>query len=322
MSENEVKTTLTDEWGSFTAIPNEFIHMAGELQEQSRWLFVLLRHYTNSETKTAFPSYAEIKHKTGWAFNTIAKAIRDLEEHGWLIRKKQFSGNTHYTLIRKSKSVKSLPEASNDQSLPEASNDQSLRAASTSEPQVQSLRAARPVLASRKPIKTEITKTKNTKKDTAVANAPVDKISSRQPDSFYESFAQAYQSAYGCPYQHKAADFIQLSNCRKQGGSWLTPDRWQHALSNYFLSEIGTHTLADFSTRFGSFYRGVLDRFNKPVEVNSNGTIKQPVRETAGGRAARETLELIRQLTGQDGFDSGFDTENPRALIPAVVDYR
>ena len=163
---------------------------------------------------------------------------------------------------------------------------------------------------------------KSTSKDPTGADAPADKISSRQPDSFYEAFAQAYLSAYGCPYQHKAADFVQLSNCRKQGGSWLTDDRWQHALSNYFLSEIGTHTLADFSTRFGSFYRSVLDRFNKPVEVNSNGTIKQPIRETAGGRAARETLELIRQLTGQDGFDNGFDTENARALIPAIVDYR
>lgn len=163
---------------------------------------------------------------------------------------------------------------------------------------------------------------KSTSKDPTVADAPAVKASSRQPDSFYESFAQAYQSAYGCPYQHKAADFVQLSNCRKQGGSWLTADKWQHALSNYFLSEIGTHTLADFSTRFGSFYRSVLDRFNKPVEVNSNGTIKQPVRETAGGRAARETLELIRQLTGQDGFDNGFDTENARALIPAVIECR
>lgn len=286
MSENEVKTTLTDEWGSFTAIPNEFIHMAGELQEQSRWLFVLLRHYTNSETKTAFPSYAEIKHKTGWAFNTIAKAIRDLEEHGWLIRKKQFSGNTHYTLIRKSKSVKSLPEASNDQSLPEASNDQSLRAASTSEPQVQSLRAARPVLASRKPIKTEITKTKINKTESVAATA----ARTQDPLSIHrEVFGEIPI------YQQELilnADIQQLTAWRKVCQDWKD----------------NRYSTRNVTGLIDSYYRAEVQ--TKKDKDRQNGTSNYPIRESNGERAARESLELIAALTGTGRGTDNADSEN------------
>lgn len=277
MPETKPKTTLTDEWGSFTAIPNEFIEMAGDLEDQSRWLFVLLRHYTNSETKTAFPSYAEIKSKTGWAFNTIAKAIRDLEKHGWLARRKQFSGNTHYTLIRKSKSV---------QSLPIASNDQSLRTTSTSEPQAQSLRLARPVLASRKPIKTEITKTEinKTEREAATAAHTQDPL----------SIAQEILSEIPI-YQQELilnADIQQLTVWRKVCQDWKD----------------NRYSKRNITGLIDSYYRAEVQ--TKKDKDRQNGTSIFPIRESNGERAARESLELIAALTGTGRGTDHADSEN------------
>lgn len=96
-----MNTKLTDEWGSFSAIPNEFIDAAGDLSDQARWLFVLLRRYTNGQTGKAFPSYKVIQAHTGWTPKTIAKAVRELEETGWLIREKALGDVTHYILIRR-----------------------------------------------------------------------------------------------------------------------------------------------------------------------------------------------------------------------------
>jgi hypothetical protein len=92
-------------------------------------------------------------------------------------------------------------------------------------------------------------------------------VKSEKPKNpFCESFRLAYESAYSCPYQSKTADFVQLAACRKTGGEWLTPDRWQIAVGNYFASELGNHTLADLSARFGAFFRSRLDRFGKPSQ--------------------------------------------------------
>lgn len=119
-------TRLTDEWGSFSAIPNEFIDHARSLSDQARWLFVLLRRHTNQQTGIAFPSYAYIQDQTGWTPKTIARAVRELEASGWLVRRKNFSAPTEYALVRKPPSsaqkgasqggVRHFPEGSNDTS--------------------------------------------------------------------------------------------------------------------------------------------------------------------------------------------------------------
>lgn len=104
-------TELTDEWGAFTAIPNQFLEQWGRYSDQAKVLFVLLRYHTNTKTRSAFPSYDQIKLETGWTPKTIVKAVRDLEAGGWLERRKQFSGNTHYILKRPSDSpAQSVPE--------------------------------------------------------------------------------------------------------------------------------------------------------------------------------------------------------------------
>lgn len=96
-----MNTRITDEWGSFSAIPNEFIDAAGDLSDQARWLFVILRRYTNGQTGKAFPSYKAIQAHTGWTPKTIAKAVRELEDAGWLIREKALGDVTQYILTRR-----------------------------------------------------------------------------------------------------------------------------------------------------------------------------------------------------------------------------
>lgn len=97
----------------------------------------------------------------------------------------------------------------------------------------------------------------------------------RQPDPFYESFREKYEAIYECPYRSKKGDFVQLSDCRKQGGEWLTLPRWSKAVEHYFSSDLGNHTLADLASRFGAFYRAPLDRYGKPLNQNgaSNGRV-------------------------------------------------
>jgi len=91
---------LYNEWGAFAVIPHEFIDASTAYSDQAFRLFVLLMRYTNGKTGEAFPSYAHLQSLTGWSSKTIAKAIRELESAGWIVRKKQFSGPTHYTLVR------------------------------------------------------------------------------------------------------------------------------------------------------------------------------------------------------------------------------
>lgn len=121
-------TKLTDEWGSFSAIPNEFIDNARNLSDQARWLFVLLRRHTHQQTGVAFPSYLYIQEQTGWTPKTIAAAVRELEAAGWLVRRKNFSAPTEYMLVRKSPSAAQTGTSQGDvRHFPTGSNSTSHR---------------------------------------------------------------------------------------------------------------------------------------------------------------------------------------------------
>ena len=254
------KTSLQDEWGQYTVVPNEFIQNSADLSDHARWIFVLLRFHTNDKTKTAFPSYELLKQETGWAYNTIAKAIKQLEEKGWLTRRKQFSGNTHYTLTRQ-------PVLANDQSLPETSNDQSLRMTRTSQNDSQSLPIARPVLANSKATKTEITKTEITKTESSA--------SQKQDDPLYKLFCEVFEDSRQIPYLHKKHDFIQLAELRKKckGKNWeLTVDRFSRAMRNYFASDLSSFTLANLCAKFSDFYSSAVDRYGKSVQSTNQSS--------------------------------------------------
>lgn len=118
----------------------------------------------------------------------------------------------------------------------------------------------------------------------------------RPRNEFYELFAERYQQAYGCPYQNKKADFVQLAACQKQGGTWLTVEHWLTAIGNYFASPLGTHTLADLSARFGTFFRSTLDRFGKPPSTVSTGLSQK----TQGNLAAAQNFLARHGQTLED----------------------
>lgn len=94
------RPTISDEWGSFIAIPTSFVIASKPLTDKARWLFVLLREYTNGESGVAFPSYDTIRERTGWGRSQISNAIKCLEKHGWLSRQHQFGGVTLYRLVK------------------------------------------------------------------------------------------------------------------------------------------------------------------------------------------------------------------------------
>lgn len=108
-------------------------------------------------------------------------------------------------------------------------------------------------------------------------------------DPYFEVFTERYSKEYGVAYLHKKADFVQLANCKRQVGPTLTD--WGTAVDHYFASEIGTHTLADISSRFGTFFRCALDRYGKPL-TNGNGSsaASMSTPKTAGNIAAIEAF--------------------------------
>ena len=274
MPENKVKTTLTDEWGSFTAIPNEFIEQSADLSDHARWMFVLLRSYTNAKTGEAFPSYDELKSRTGWAYNTIAKAVKELEAAGWLSRRKQFSGTTHYTLIRKR------------QSLPIASNGQSLLMTRTGQSQVQSLPLASTVLAISKPNKTENNKTENNKTERVAAVAAL----TQDPLSIHREIFGEIPI-----YQQELilnADIQQLTAWRKTCQDWKD----------------NRYSTRNVTGLIDCYYRAEVQ--DKKDKDRQNGTSHFPIRESNGERAARESLELIAALTGTGRGVDHADSEN------------
>lgn len=99
---------FTDQWGAFTAIPNTFITNSERLSDHARWLFVLLRFHTHQETECAWPSYSRLQELTAWSRATISKAIKELEEYGWLERHKRFGKPVIYVLKRRSSSQNEL----------------------------------------------------------------------------------------------------------------------------------------------------------------------------------------------------------------------
>lgn len=99
IQQNNEHETLSDRIGPFVAIPHSFVKNTRGLSFHARWLFVVLRFYTNGESGLAFPSYDRIQQLTGMRREKIAKSIRELEEVGWLRRQKRFNSSTLYEII-------------------------------------------------------------------------------------------------------------------------------------------------------------------------------------------------------------------------------
>lgn len=272
-------TRLTDEWGTFSAIPNEFIDRAGDLSDQARWLFVLLRRYTNGQTGKAFPSYKVIQDRTGWTPKTIAKAVRELDHAGWIEREKTFNGPTHYILKRN-------PHFPTDSTpLPTGK-------------QATSQREATP-LPTGKSNKTDVNRlTKQTDRERGeVVVIPADAKPARPlpPDGGSAvSIAIEYFPQMGIWQQELVdnADIQHLTIWRKCCEDWRD--------NRYSPRNV----------------KGLIDSYYKAETLHAkertNGQHQHNRRESHNERAARETFELIRQLTGAE---SGSDSTDPADTI-------
>lgn len=95
---------LFEELGPYTALANSFIEHSQHLSDSARWLYVLLRFRTNDASGTAWPSYEDLQRLTGWSTSTIRKAIRELEERGWLECRRRFGASAVYVLKHPSSS--------------------------------------------------------------------------------------------------------------------------------------------------------------------------------------------------------------------------
>lgn len=273
-------TRLTDEWGTFSAIPNEFIDRAGDLSDQARWLFVLLRRYTNGQTGKAFPSYKVIQDRTGWTPKTIAKAVRELDHAGWIEREKTFNGPTHYILKRN-------PHFPMDSTpLPTGK-------------QATSQREATP-LPTGKSNKTDINRlTKQTDRERGEAVViPVD----AKP-------ARPLPPAGGSAGEIAREHFPQM-------GIWQ-----QELIDNAGIQHLTIWRKCCEDWRDNRYsprnVKGLIDSYYKAETLHAkertNGQHQHNNRrESHNERAARETFELIRQLTGAE---SGSDSTDPADTI-------
>ena len=89
---------LSDKIGRFVAIPHTFIEDMRNLPQCAIVLFVYLRSCANKDTGDAFPDYETIEQDTGITRHTISKAIKALEQRGWIAKKRRFSQSTVYEL--------------------------------------------------------------------------------------------------------------------------------------------------------------------------------------------------------------------------------
>src|SRR5215831_6327288 len=95
-----MSSKLFDEWGAFATVPHIFIRHAQDLSDSARWLFVILRMYTNQDSGDAWPSYDHLRQLTGWSTATIRKAIKELKDNDWLEVRKRFGASAIYVLKR------------------------------------------------------------------------------------------------------------------------------------------------------------------------------------------------------------------------------
>ena len=59
------------------------------LTPQSKFLFILLKSYTNNKRKEAFPSIKTLRSLTGWSNDTLNKYLVELEENGFMVKTRE-----------------------------------------------------------------------------------------------------------------------------------------------------------------------------------------------------------------------------------------
>lgn len=260
-------TKIHDEWGAFVTIPHQFIDNAAGYSDQSRWLFILLRRYTNGISGKAFPSYALITERTGWTNKTIAKAIKELESGGWIIRQKQFSGPTIYTMVR-------------PQNVPQGTTDSSSHREQMQFPQGTTVV---PVGTSKK---TDNKKTNHKKTECGESQQP--SIARPHTPQGIDAVAIALEAFPAMPIYHQET----IDN------AGITQSHlWRKAVEDWKANRYSARNITGL---IDSYYR--LEKQASRERDYHNGQNGNATRQTAGERKASEYLEFQRKL-GQNASD-------------------
>lgn len=256
-------TRIHDEWGAFSAIPNEFIDASDDLSDQGRWLFVLLRRYTNGQTGKAFPSYKVIQDRTGWTPKTIAKAVRELEDAGWIEREKTYNGPTNYILTR-------------NRHFPQGSDPLPAGKCSTSHREVPPLPCGKSNKTDRNRLNKKTEVKSGGESSTAISAKP---LTQQTEDAV--SIALEYFPQMGIWQQELIAnaDINHLALWRQTMQIW----------SDHKWSKGNIHGMIDK-------YHHLESQDIKHKEYRNNGKNGSTTRQTAGERKASEYLELQRKL--------------------------
>lgn len=91
---------LVNRMGAFVAVPITFINDE-RITNTGRCLYMLLSSYTSakSDDQIAFPSYQTIMKRLGWgSTQTVATALLNLMQHGWVERARRYGSSSVYTI--------------------------------------------------------------------------------------------------------------------------------------------------------------------------------------------------------------------------------
>lgn len=264
---------------NYTAIPNCIFPLFPEMKEgELRVILVVCRETFGWHRSTKEFSISELMTATGMKRQGTCNGISDALKHGLLERKPTGQSYTYSLNIEEPELVHQVDQSTKQTSPPSRPElvhqvdqasplsglvvvhqvDQQPLATSTKSKQMQ-------------PPKERLNKgIKKGKKSSARTNA------ARRRNEFSDAFCTVYASLHfdELEYSPQQKDFVQLAALRKADTTgWLTAERWQRAIDNYFASGIANPTLADLSVRFRVFYKSPLDRFGKAIECAPVGAV-------------------------------------------------
>lgn len=100
MAEDTKRGVIVNRMGAFVAIPMAFVNDT-RITNAGRCLYMLLSSYTSAKADEAiaFPSYETIMKRLDWGSkDTVAAALLNLMQHGWVERKRRYGNSSLYTI--------------------------------------------------------------------------------------------------------------------------------------------------------------------------------------------------------------------------------
>lgn len=100
MADDTKRGVIVNRMGAFVAIPITFVNDT-RITNAGRCLYMLLSSYTSAKADEAiaFPSYETIMKRLGWgSTQTVAVALLNLLQHGWVERKRRYGNSSVYTI--------------------------------------------------------------------------------------------------------------------------------------------------------------------------------------------------------------------------------